>query len=205
MLDMPRYLTMLRNAPNNLTRICFAKPTLPQYTGICMVAVAAIASALGPRNYVCGDGGRLTTPFNEALGGPLHQVVLKGICYPLQLHLRPARYRLQSRTEQQEADAVSSFNSNLSELYFHCHWRVRQRTTIACASHVAPIFARTVTCRTAELHLKHCPNAMPSRDLQLQVSWRCTHHVGRLAQLPASKTRCGRPVPCHCLQTRLRA
>jgi hypothetical protein len=28
-----------------------------------MVAVAAIASALGPRNYVCGDGGRLTTPF----------------------------------------------------------------------------------------------------------------------------------------------
>ena len=142
---------------------------------------------------------------NEALGGPLHQVVLKGICYPLQLHLRPARYRLQSRTEQQEADAVSSFNSNLSELYFHYHWRVRQRTTIACASRVAPIFARTVTCRTAELHLKHCPNAMPSRDLQLQVSWRCTHHVGRLAQLPASKTRCGRPVPCHCLQTRLRA
>ena len=63
MLDMPRYLTMLRNAPNNLTRICFAKPTLPQYTGICTVAVAAIASALGPRNYVCGDGGRLTTPF----------------------------------------------------------------------------------------------------------------------------------------------
>lgn len=31
MLDMPRYLTMLRNGPNNLTRICFAKPTLLQY------------------------------------------------------------------------------------------------------------------------------------------------------------------------------
>src|SRR5690349_6655875 len=65
------HLTMLRNAPNNLTRTCFAKPTLPQYTGICMVAAATIASALGPRNYVCGDGGRLTAPFEcEALGGP---------------------------------------------------------------------------------------------------------------------------------------